>query len=102
MQMLEAEAVPMLVSMLGSQPAAADLLCFIATQQQCKEAFLRSKALGSLVDCLRASTSSGAFLSAANWLLLLCQPTVCIAEVLVTPSFQELVLQLHVWFVSGA
>ena len=65
-QMLEADAVPMLVGMLGSQPAAADLLCFMATQQQCKEAFLGSKALGSLVDCLHASTSSGTYPTAAS------------------------------------
>ena len=87
MQMLEAEAFPLLIGMLGSQPAAADLLCFMATQQQCKEAFLRSKALGSLVDCLHASACSGTLLTTAKWLVLLCQPTVCMAEVFITTLF---------------
>lgn len=62
MQMLEAEAVPLLVGMLGRQPAAADLLCFMATQQQCKDTFLGGKALGSLVDCLHGRGSSGTVL----------------------------------------
>ena len=66
MQMLEAEAVPMLVGMLGAQPAAADLLCFMATQQQCKEAFLGSSALSSLLDCLHVKASSGMSLCGAK------------------------------------
>lgn len=87
MQMLEAEAVPTLVGMLGSQPAAADLLCFMATQQQCKEAFLRSKALGSLVDCLHASVSSGIVLTAANRSHLLWSD-VCVNRCSITASLR--------------
>ena len=49
----------MLMSMLGGQPVAADLLCVMATQQQCKEAFLEREVLISLVGCLHASQSSG-------------------------------------------
>lgn len=58
--MLGAGAVSMLVGMLPSQPAAADLLCFMATQPQCKEAFLDSTALGTLVHLLQAGAASGA------------------------------------------
>ena len=86
---MEAEAVPLLVGMLGRQPAAADLLCFMATQQQCKEAFLRSKTLGSLVNYLHASASSGTLLNAAKWMLLLWQSAVCMAEVIFIPSFHQ-------------
>ena len=45
----------MLVDMLPYQPAAADLLCFMATQQQCKEAFLDCRVLATLVDLLHSS-----------------------------------------------
>lgn len=71
MQMLEAEAVPLLVGMLGGQPAAADLLCFMATQQQCNDTFLGGKAVGSLVDCLHGSGSSGTVLLNAAWVRIL-------------------------------
>ena len=57
--MLDAESVPMLISMLSSQPAAADLLCIMATRNMCKEAFLDPAILSSLIACLHASASSG-------------------------------------------
>lgn len=51
--MLEADAVPMLVSLLGAHAKAADLLCILAKELQCKEAFLEQAALQSLVNCLQ-------------------------------------------------
>jgi len=51
--MLDAHAVPMLIDMLARQSrAAAGLLCILAKEQQCKEAFLEQSALKALVDCL--------------------------------------------------
>ena len=55
--MLEADAVPMLVSLLGAHAKAADLLCILAKEQQCKEAFLEQAALQSLVTCLQGDVS---------------------------------------------
>lgn len=58
-QLLRGGAVGMLVEMLPYQPAAADLLCFMATQQQCKDAFLDSRVLAGLVDLLHTDPASG-------------------------------------------
>ena len=51
--MLEANAVPLLVSLLGVHTRAADLLCILAKEPQCKEAFLEQAALQTLVNCLQ-------------------------------------------------
>lgn len=51
--MLAANAVPLLVSLLGAHAKAADLLCILAKEPQCKEAFLEQAALQSLVTCLQ-------------------------------------------------
>lgn len=58
-QLLRGGAVGMLVEMLPYQSAAADLLCFMATQQQCKDAFLDSRVLAALVDLLHTGPASG-------------------------------------------
>ena len=50
--MLEAQAVPVLISLLGAYPRAADLLCILAKEKECKEAFLDQSALKALVDSL--------------------------------------------------
>ncbi|KAL3161961.1 hypothetical protein ABBQ38_009041 [Trebouxia sp. C0009 RCD-2024] len=60
LQLLRGGAVGMLVEMLPYQPAAADLLCFMATQQQCKDAFLDSRVLAGLVDLLHTDPASAA------------------------------------------
>ncbi|DBA77036.1 TPA: hypothetical protein ACH3X1_009624 [Trebouxia sp. C0004] len=52
-QMLEAHALPVLINMLACHSrSAAGLLCILAKEQQCKEAFLDQSALKSLVHCL--------------------------------------------------
>ena len=71
LQMLEAHAVPMLInSMLACHSrTAAGLLCILAKEQQCKEAFLEESALKALVDCLSGTspeTMSGSISSSAD------------------------------------
>jgi len=49
----------MLINMLVCHSrAAAGLLCILAKEQHCKEAFLEQSALKALVDCL-SGTSPG-------------------------------------------
>jgi hypothetical protein len=49
----------MLINMLARDSrTAAGLLCILAKEQRCKEAFLEQSALKTLVDCL-SGTSPG-------------------------------------------
>ncbi len=55
--MLEAHAIPVLIQLLGGYPKSADLLCILAKEQQCKEAFFEHSALSALVECMHRGTS---------------------------------------------
>jgi len=49
--------VQMLINMLVCHSrAAAGLLCILAKEQHCKEAFLEQSALKALVDCLSGTS----------------------------------------------
>ncbi len=62
LQMLEAHAVPMLINMLACHSrTAAGLLCILAKEQQCKEAFLEQTALKVLVNCLSGTPPGTTF-----------------------------------------
>ena len=56
MQMLAAQAVPVLVGLLEAPQhhfKSAELLCLLAREQTCKDAFLEQSILAALVASLR-------------------------------------------------
>ena len=55
--MLDAQAIPVLIGLLGHHSRAADLLFVLAKEQQCKDAFLESTALEALLSHMQSGQS---------------------------------------------